>query len=159
MIKHLCSIRDAIVRLRTQLRFGKLSRAPLQLLRLEWRGDHVACDWIARAPDEWDKTLPLHVGERNASVQALEDALAVRELLFWTMPEVLSVTFRVYRRASEEPELVIMGTAMRSEPVQWDVSSLAMRAKFCGFQFCLNDGKLVALQAESSEMLSPDLLT
>jgi hypothetical protein len=45
------------------------------------------------------------------------------------------------------PELIITGTVRRSEPVRSNVNSLAMRAKLCGFQFCLDDGKLLPLPA------------
>jgi hypothetical protein len=55
MIKQLSDIRDVVLRLRLQLRYGRLSRAPLRLLRLEWRGDHVDCDWIARRYDGFDE--------------------------------------------------------------------------------------------------------
>src|SRR5207302_8919663 len=98
MIQQLCDIRNVITRLRVQLRFGRLSRAPLRLLRLEWRGDHVGCDWIARLDDEWDKALPSRMSEGNAALQALEDAIVVRELLFYALHDISSATFRVYRQ-------------------------------------------------------------
>ena len=63
MIKQLCDIRNVITRLRVQMRFGRLSRDPLRLLRLEWKGDHVDCDWVARVQDEWDRGLPRHVSD------------------------------------------------------------------------------------------------
>jgi hypothetical protein len=149
MIKQLCDVRNVITRLRVQLRFGRLSRAPLRLLRLEWRGDHVECDWIARSLDEWDKALrPLSDG--NASLQALEDAIIVRDLLFYALHDISSATFRVYRQVAESgpPDLIITGTVNKPEPVRWNVRSLAMQAKLCGFQFCLDNGKLLALQVE-----------
>src|SRR6266699_2590703 len=102
MIKQLCDIRNVITRLRVQLRFGRLSRAPLRLLRLEWRGDHVECDWIARSYDEWDKALPRPLSEGNASLQALEDAIIVRDLLFYALHDISSATFRFYRQLVEE---------------------------------------------------------
>jgi len=149
MIKQLCDIRNVITRLRVQLRFGRLSRAPLRLLRLEWRGDHVDCDWIARPQDEWDKGLPRCMGEGNAALQALEDAIVVRELLFYALHDISSATFRVYREVEDEPqELIITGTVTRPEALRWNIHSLVMRAKVYGFRFCLDDGKLVALQAE-----------
>jgi len=149
MIKQLCDIRNVITRLRVQLRFGRLSRAPLRLLRLEWRGDHVDCDWIARVLDEWDRGLPRHLSDGQTALQALEDAIVVRELLFYTLHDISSATFRVYRQVANEPaELIITGTVTRPEPFRWNIHSLVMRAKLCGFRFCLDDGKLVALQVE-----------
>ena len=149
MIKQLCDMRNVITRLRVQLRFGRLSRAPLRLLRLEWRGGHVDCDWIARVQDEWDRGLPRHLSEGQTALQALEDAIVVRELLFYALHDISSATFRVYREGGDEPqELIITGTVTRPEPLRWSIHSLVMRAKLCGFHFCLDDGKLVALQAE-----------
>jgi hypothetical protein len=149
MIKQLCDIRNVITRLRVQLRFGRLSRSPMRLVRLEWQGDHVDCDWIARAQDDWDEGLPKHIGDSNASLQALEDAIVVRDVLFYALRDISSATFRVYREAADEPqELIITGTVTRPEPLRWDIHSLVMRAKLCGLQFCLDDGRLVAIQAQ-----------
>jgi hypothetical protein len=149
MIKQLCDIRNAITRLRVQLRFGTLSRAPLRLLRVEWRGDHVDCDWIARMHDQWDGDLSTRLSERNAALQALEDAITVRDLLFYSLQGISSATFRVYRQVDDETaELIIKGTVTRPEAVRWNVRSLAMQAKLCGLHFRLDDGKLVPLQVE-----------
>jgi hypothetical protein len=147
MLKQFCDICHAFLRLRLQLRYGRLSRAPLRLLRLEWRGDHVDCDWIARPQDKWDADLPRKLGESNASLQALEDAIVVRDLLFYALHDISSATFRVYREVSDElRELIITGTVSRFEPAAWDVSSVVMRAKLYGFQFCLDEGKLTPFQ-------------
>jgi hypothetical protein len=149
LTKRLCDLRDFVVRLRVQFRFGRLSRRPLRLLRLEWRGDHVNCDWIARPLDEWDLGLPQCVGDSNASLQALEDAIQMRELLFYVLNDISTATFRVYRQLAAEPhELIISGTVVRSEPVRWRVDSVAMQAKLCGLQFSLDNGRLVTFQME-----------
>jgi hypothetical protein len=151
MIKQLCNIRDVILRVRLQLRFGRLSRAPLRLLRLEWSGDHVDCDWLARPRDEWDRPLSPQIGESNESLQALEDAIVVRDLVFSSLREISSARLRVFR---EEPdgahELIIVGTVTRSERFLYKVNSLAMRAKLCGFHFYLNDSKLMSFQIDGS---------
>jgi hypothetical protein len=149
MIKQLCDIRDVITRLRVQLRFGSLSRAPLRLLRLQCCGDHVDCDLIARLHDEWDKDLSQHLNDRNAALQALEDAIIVRDLLFYTLPGTSGATLRVYRQVGQEPpELIITGTVAKPEPVRWNVRSLVMQAKLCGFHFCFDGGKLLPIQFE-----------
>jgi hypothetical protein len=153
MMRHLCDFGGLIRRLRIRARYGELSRAPLQLLRLELRGGNVECEWIARPPDPWDANLPPCVGYRNASQQALQDAIAVREILFLSLPDVGSALVRVYRRRPCESlgparELIITGALSKVERPPAAVRSLAMRAKLCGFQFWLDDGILEALRPE-----------
>ena len=151
MIRQFCDIRDTVFRLQVQLRFGRLSRAPLRILRLEWRGDHASCDWVARAQDAWDDDLPQHMGKSNASVQALEDAIQIRDLLFSTLRDISSATLRVYREGTDGSlELIITGTVTRSERFLYRVHSLAMRAKLYGFQFLLNEGDLMAFQTDDA---------
>jgi hypothetical protein len=138
---------------RRQMRFGELSRAPLKLLRLEWRGDVAECDWLARPADEWDQDLPRQVSDGNASEQALRDAIAVRELLFYALPAVDTASLRVYRQsAGGTHELIITGTVTRGEEVPRNVLSTAMRAKLLGFQFWSEGGILGALQTEECTM-------
>ena len=140
---------EFVRKLHTRMRFGKLSRASLRLLRLELRGDLAECEWMARLPDPWDADLLPSIGERNASLQALEDSIAVRNLLFSALPDVSTAVFRVYRQADDgDAELIITGTMNRHEEVADHIPSLAMRAKLCGFRFWLDDGVLGALQAE-----------
>jgi hypothetical protein len=149
MIKQLCDLHNALTGFRVQLRFGRLSRAPLRLLRLEWNSGHIECDWVARVQDEWDSDLPRPLSDTNVSLQALEDAIDVRELLFYTVPDISSAKLRVYRQSGEEPaELIIAGTVSKPEAARWTVQSLVMRAKLCGFHFCLDNGKLNPIQVE-----------
>jgi hypothetical protein len=136
-----------------EMRFGELSRAPLRLLRLEWRGDAAECDWMARPADEWDLDLPRQVGNGNVTEQSLRDAIAVRELLFHALAGVESATLRVFRQSvGGTPDLIITGTVTRGEEVPRNVSSTAMRAKLLGFQFWIEDGILEALQSEECAM-------
>lgn len=145
MMKELCGFRDFVLRMQLQFRFGRLSRAPLRLLRLELCGDHVDCDWLARPPDEWDRDLVQSTAENNQSLQALEDAIVVRDLLFCALNDVASARLRVYRDGDDGTrELIITGNVTRSERLLYRVHSLAMRAKLYGFQFYLNDSKLMA---------------
>ena len=132
-----------------QMRFGELSRAPLQLLRLEWRGDAAECDWMARPADEWDADLPQHVREKNVSAQALRDAIGVRELLFSALPTVESASLRVFRQSAEGTTyLIIAGTVTRNHEIPKNISSLTMRAKLLGFQFWIEGGRMEALRSE-----------
>jgi hypothetical protein len=132
-----------------QLRFGELSRAPLRLLRVEWKGDVAECDWMARPADEWDDHLPRHLREEHVTFQALQDAVAVRELLFSALPGVESASLRVFRQsAAGAPDLIIKGTVTRGQEIPRNISSAAMRAKLLGLQFWLEDGMLEALPSE-----------
>lgn len=149
IVRYLCDIGDFVRRLRIQARFGELSREPLELLRLELRGAVAECEWIARRSDPWDEELPPGAGDRHASMQALQDAIAIRDLLFRTLQDLRSAEIRVYRRdASDSPELIVGGGVARAGGTYSDVRSLPMRAKLLGLQFHLEDGVLKSLQQE-----------
>jgi hypothetical protein len=138
---------DFIRAVRRELRFGELSRAPLRLVSLEWRGDWALCEWMARAADAWDAGISPVVRDRRMTEQALKDAMEVRTLLFSALPGVNTANLRVYREA-EPPELIIAGTVMRESPALPGVRSTAMRVKLCGLHFQMEDGKLEPLLRE-----------
>ena len=58
-MRPLWEVADFVRSIRRQMRFGELSRAPLQLLRVEFARTcaTVECDWIARPADTWDSNL------------------------------------------------------------------------------------------------------
>jgi len=135
--------------LRVRMRFGEISRAPLQLLRLNILGEIVKCDWLARSPDPWDRDLPSGIRERHASLQTLRDAIDVRALLFNTMPHIATADFRVYREApNHSREMVMTGCVQRNDNTSRDVHSLAMRAKVLGFRFYLEGDTLRKILTE-----------
>jgi hypothetical protein len=136
-MKQLWEAADFVRSLHRRLRFRKLSRAPLKLLRLELRGDHAECEWLAS------------LAERDTSSQILEDSLAVRKLLFAAMPSLSSAVFRVYRQAEpEHAELIITGTVTRDKQATDDVCSPAMRARLCGLHFWLEADVLGGLKTQ-----------
>jgi hypothetical protein len=146
-MRQLWEVADFVRTVRRQMRFGELSRAPLRLLRLELRGDAMECDWMARPADVWDASLRRSQRDRNESLQALSDAISVRDLLFDALPGIDCAVLRAFRQpAREPPELIILGTVSRETPAVHRVSSLVMRAKLYGFCFCFEDGFLRVLQ-------------
>jgi hypothetical protein len=153
-LKTILDLGEFIRRLRSQMRYGELSRAPLALLRIEVRDGNAECDWLARMPDVWDSTLPRNRRAQLASEQALRDAIGVSELLFDSLPEVQEAQFRAYRQSAREPpELVITGKLRREAPSILRVPSLVMRAKLHGFHFWLDDGVLVPLEEQEQHGL------
>lgn len=145
-MRQLWEVADFVRTVRRRMRFGELSRAPLRLLRLELEGDTAECDWIVRPPDPWDSDLQQHTQDCNASSQALRDAMTVRDLLFGVLPDTRNAVLRSFRQYAREPsELVITGEICRETLSDFRVSSLAMRAKLCGFHFYLEDGILLPL--------------
>src|SRR5713101_2028181 len=123
---------------------------PFHLLRLELRQATAVCEWMARVNDPWDRDSPVAAQEQNQALQALQDAMTMREFLFATLPEVSSASFRVYRPAAgEPPELIIAGTVTREDEPLPKIRSLVMRAKLCGLRFSLSDGVFEALNTQA----------
>jgi hypothetical protein len=135
--------------LRTQIRFGTLSRAPIRLIRFQIKEDTAECDWMARHQDPWDADLSREIGRRHASLQALKDAIDVRSLLFIALPDLAAARLRVYRDSTaRKRELIITGNVRRKDSAFRSIHSLAMRAKLVGLRFCLENGYLCRLSRE-----------
>jgi hypothetical protein len=160
LVKQLFKVSQFLRGLRVQMRFGKLSRAPLRLVRLQILDSGAECDWMARSPDPWDADLSRSIQQRHASLQALRDAIDVRALLFNLMPEMETLFLRVYRKSPDgERELIIEGFAQRNDHAARNVHSLVMRAKILGFRFAVEGNALssicatgVSVQAGSRRM-------
>jgi hypothetical protein len=135
---------------RRKLRYGAYSSEPLLVLRFEWKGDNVECDWLMRPPHPWDLDLAPRIGRENQTLQALKDALILRETIFDSFPAVITAKLHMYRADSEHRfELMMTGTVSRSNEVFERVTSVAMRAKLCGFQFSLKAGELESMPTAS----------
>ena len=146
-MKQLLELGDFVRKLYLHRRFGQLS--PLSILRIEIKGTLAECDWLGRSRCTWDADRSPMERDHNASLWMLEDALAVRKLLFCVLPEVECAILRVYRRGSDDQlELVIGGTVRRGEQAGKRIRSLAMKGKLCGLQFRMRNGGLEALQTE-----------
>lgn len=142
-MKDLLDAAEFLKRVRRRLRFGAFSREPLLLLRFEWRGDSVECDWLMRQADPWDKNLPVNLARENQALQALRDALILREVVFKSFPAVITAELRMFRPdALHRLELVMTGSVNRSNDTFERVASIAMRARLCGFRFTLEKGEL-----------------
>jgi hypothetical protein len=149
-MKELLQAADLLRRTRRKLRQGEYSREPLRLLRVEWKGSTVECDWMMRAADPWDVDLPEHIARQNQTHQALKDALSLRDTIFNSFSAVTSADLRMYRvDAEQQLELVMTGTVTRSNEVLERVASVVMRAKLCGFNFSLGSGGLESLRSAS----------
>jgi hypothetical protein len=141
--RRLLDVGDFFRRLRVQMRFGELTRAPLQLVSFQVVDKAADCNWIARPPDKWDAHLPRGIGQQHASLQAIRDAMDIRELLFATLPDIDSARLRVYRQPRRGGlELVITGSVDRADRPARNIRSLAMRANLLGFRFSLENGIL-----------------
>lgn len=140
------AIQELLRALRIKLRFGELSRRPLQLLRFQMQAGRVECEWVARGCDQWDDASPLTTRERSATLQTIQDAIAIRGWIFRAVPDVESAELRIYRQTGDAPpELVMTGTVTRDEPCVRTLS-IAMRAKLYGFRFWLDNGILEPLR-------------
>ncbi len=142
-MKTLLDAADFLRRARRKMRYGEFSREPLELLRLEWKGNALECDWLMRPADRWDVDLPARVIEENQTLQALRDALRLRNIVFESFPRVDNAELRMFRVGADDlPELVMSGSVVRTNEVFERVASIAMRARMCGFRFTQSDGSL-----------------
>ncbi len=142
-MRDLLDAADFLRRVRRRMRFGEFSREPLKLLRLEWKEDAVECDWLMRPSDPWDVDLPARIVEENQTLQALRDALSLRNIVFESFPGVDNAELRMFRVGADQlPELVMTGSVIRSNEVFERVASIAMRARLCGFRFTRAEGSL-----------------
>lgn len=142
-MNNLLDAADFLRRARRKMRYGEFSREPLELLRLEWKGNALECDWIMRPVDRWDVDLPARVVEENQTLQALRDALRLRNIVFESFPRVDSAELRMFRIGADNvPELVMSGSVVRTTEILERVASIAMRARLCGFRFIQGDGSL-----------------
>ncbi len=156
-MRQLWEVADFIRKMRRNLRFGELSRAPLTLSRMELHNEALECDWIARPADAWDSSLRRADRGHNESLQALADAIAVRNLVMDSFPQIDCAVLRGFRQpAREPPEMILLGTVSREMPEVHRVSSLVMRAKLFGFCFVLEGGILKPLHVRdrSEEFIS-----
>lgn len=146
-MKGVLDVADFLRKLRVQMRFGKLSRAPLQLLRLQVCRQAAECDWMARPSDAWDTALPRGEHDRRASFQALQDAIAIRAMLFAVLPGVQSAELRSFRQTERDAhELIIFGAVTREGVAVHKITSPVMRAKLYGFRFFLDEGVLKRME-------------
>jgi len=147
-------IGDLLRKIRSELRFGEWSRGSLHLIRIEVREKDASCDWLARPADEWDAFIPPRASAKHFALQALEDAIQVRSMIFTTLARVQSAELRAFRATPDgERELILVGSIDRSDKLPARSASLAMQAKLLGFHFTLSDGSLIRLGEEND--LSP----
>jgi hypothetical protein len=136
--------------IRRRMLFGEFSREPLRLLRLEWKSDSVECDWMMRPPDKWDSDLPAYLVEEHQTLQALRDAMGLRNIVFASFSDVDCAELRMFREdADGQPQLMMTGTVRRCDEVLPRVESVAMQAILCGFHFCLVEGVLKSMNPVS----------
>jgi hypothetical protein len=144
-MKVLTDIAKFLRRTKRQLRSGELSREQLNLLRVEWKGDLVECDWLMRPVDPWDKYLPPRLARENQTLQAIRDALKLREIILRSFPAVSHANLRMFRADGNQLELVMTGSVNRWDEEFHRVPSVMMRAKMCGFRFTVAEGALRGL--------------
>lgn len=115
----------------------------MKLLWLEWKPERVEWDWLTRPADPWDADLPPRLVRERETLQALRDALDLRQMIFQSFPSAMNAELHMFRfDANHQPELIMSGSVARTNEVLERVSSVVIRARFCGFQFTLASGVL-----------------
>lgn len=150
-MKIFANIADFVRRSRRQMRSGELSRESLQVLRVEWKGDSVECDWLMRPADPFDRFVPLRLATENQTLQALRDALKLREIVLRSFPSAGYAHLRMFRAdENHRLELVMTGSVSRSDAELHRIPSVMMRARMCGFRFSVAEGTLLGLASATT---------
>src|SRR5258708_3016398 len=135
-MRQLWAVADFVRKMRREMRFGEISRAPLRPFRVGLRYDTLECDWITRPPDIWDSSLRRAERDRNETQQTLLDAITIRNLVFDALPKIDCAVLRAFRQSAREPpEMILLGTVSREMPDVRKVSSLGMPATLFGLCF------------------------
>ena len=152
-MRQLYEVVDFVRETRRRLRFGELSRSPMQILRLAFSGDSVELDWMLRPADLWDFDLSPPARNECASRQAVADAMAIRSLVLDELPSIRSAVLRGFRTGEHDAlQLIVFGVITRDDPYLLRVASPVMRAKLCGFQFELENGVLKTLKSNEGSL-------
>jgi hypothetical protein len=155
LTERFCDVSHFLLRLRVQLQYGRLSRAPLKLLRLQLTGDFVECDLLARAGDPWDTDLTERLAKRHVTLQTLRDAIDLRALLFRSVPEARGAYCRIYRNGEGGAcELVMAGNIHRNDQSARGIHSLSVRARALGFRFRMDNDRLYPISDEGFSLAS-----
>ena len=87
-----------------------------------------------------------YLAEENQTLQALRDALNLRDIVFKSFPEVNNAELRMFRASVDHlSELVMTGSVNRTNEACSRVGSVAMRAMLCGFRFTMAEGVLESI--------------
>jgi len=129
---------------RKSLRRGEATREPLTILRFEWRGDTVECDWLIRAASLAERERTVQPAVEPQTQQAFRDALDLRQLVFESFPAVMQARLRMFRsNRNHQLELLMVGQVNRLDQSFEREPLLMTRARLSGFQFVLSDGVFV----------------
>ena len=101
-MKELWEAGEFIRKLRRRMFYGEFSRGHLRLLRLEVRTDGAELNWLARPADVWAVNLPRHIRDRDISLQAVKDAIGLRDLFFAALTDVEVAEFKAFRQEGRE---------------------------------------------------------
>jgi hypothetical protein len=146
LTEQICNVSQFLRRVRVQLRYGELTRAPLKPLRFAVLADRIECDWLARPQDPWDSDLQPATGLRHASLQTLRDAIDVRSLIFRSFSTLETAYVRIYRNSPDNKKaMIVTGCVQRNDQSSRRLHSLSMRARVLGFQFQLENDVLLEL--------------
>lgn len=133
---------------RKSLRRDANTREPLTILRVEWEGGIVRCDWLMRSANVAGGSLSEHQALVRQSEQSLQDALDLSELIFDSFPAVMQAQLKMFRAdRSHCLTLMMSGSVHRMESALQSASlkamPLALQARKAGLQFELADGVLI----------------
>jgi hypothetical protein len=120
-------------------RRGEARSDGLSLLEVSFK---LTVNWRARDIHPWDRDLPEVQAAPRLLDQTLQDAEAAVERIFSAFPEANTLELNVFEKDPASNRVIMSGLVARSDLKRCASSSIAMRLRMLGINYCVANQRL-----------------
>jgi hypothetical protein len=151
-------MRSLLRNLRAAWKLRRVRRALGNALALHRRGEvrpdglsllegfiKLTVSWRARDIHPWDRDLPEDRAVGRLLDQTLHDTEDAVERIFSAFPEASTLELNVFEKEPASNKVIMSGLVERSDVGRCESSSIAMRLRMLGINYCVEDQRLDAI--------------